>query len=108
VSSLLLSFHQKGTQPMNSNLDSRLDKLEARMPAEQRPWVQMIFDPEDYGGNVDEMNAAIDKASQEVWDSGKHLIVQVLVPAVQGRPKYPEQLLPQEERPARRLRQATR
>jgi hypothetical protein len=43
------------------------------------------------GGNIAAMDAAIGKASQEVWDGGGRLMVFEIVPAIEGRPKYPEQ-----------------
>jgi hypothetical protein len=60
-----------------SNLESRLEKLEARVPVEQRLWVRKTFDPKDYCDSA-EMDAAIEKASQEAWNSGKNLIARIL------------------------------
>lgn len=60
-----------------NNLECRLEKLEALVPAEQRPWVRRIFNSKDYRGTA-ELDAAIEKAAQEVWDSGKNLIARIV------------------------------
>jgi hypothetical protein len=72
-----------------NQLESRLEKLEAKAPAQQLPWVQQIFDPEDFGGNIADMDNAITSASREAEDRGERLIARVLVPAIDGRPKIP-------------------
>jgi len=79
-------------------LESRLEKLEAKAPAQQLPWVQQTFDPEDFGGNIADMDNAIATASREAEDRGEQLIARVLVPAIDGRPKYPGQVKPIRQR----------
>jgi hypothetical protein len=74
-----------------NHLESRIEKLEAKAPALQLPWVQMIFNPKDFGGNIADMDAAIEKARRECEARSENLIALILVPAVDGRPKYPEQ-----------------
>ena len=61
------------------NLETRVERLEARAPANSTPWVCRTFNPKEIG--IENMDATIDAARRECAARGERLVARIIVPS---------------------------